>query len=504
MSAGPTEPQRTEQISKGQPIEDDRLPQLNRALDPLAMMREFAALFARDYPDRALDVTGCEILRVYHKPGKACRIVYRVEGRDEAGATFDRVFWTQFSVDSAKGAKLDGPAPEAWPGCAPFKPLSPWPSIQASIHAFPHDRKLAHLGPLADPEHVRTLVNERRAALQLNSRWTCRGVDVHVTKYMPGSRCVLRYDLELEGPGGERLRRRIFGKTYRNTASRYVFDALRAICESLGEDETDLDLPRPIAHLDDHHTFWQEAWEGEPLRTRGERLGWTPLLGNASGWMARTGRALARLHAVPPPPGLKPGPAPEKILANAAGDAADILAFLPERRDLLMELVDTLTAAAPEPGGPPARTLIHGTFKVAQILCRDDGLAIVDFDSVAAGDPMYDVAEFVASLVYLQIKEEVPAEATTRAVSTFLAAYEDAVSWPCHRQHIAWYVVAFLLGKIHSTLKRQQAGDDSSLRAALGLASTWLAVASGAENGRGFQLASQGASTTTLDRSQTA
>ena len=55
------------------------------ALDPAAMAREFRTYFERDYPG-AFDVESCEILRAYHKPGKSCRVVYRVSGRDADGA----------------------------------------------------------------------------------------------------------------------------------------------------------------------------------------------------------------------------------------------------------------------------------------------------------------------------------------------------------------------------------------------------------------------------------
>ena len=277
MAAGRSQPKRSKSKSSGQPIDDDRLPQLRLALDSAAMTREFRTLFERDYP-AAFDVASCEILRAYHKPGKSCRVVYRVCGRDASGSSFERVFWAQFAADPRKSAKLDGKAPDSWPGCAPFLPMSPSPSLQASIHAFPHDPKLPHLGPLADTTTVVGVVNEHMREFELGSGWECRDAQIQLAKYMPGARCVLRYDLDLLGPEGEQSRRRFYGKTYKNATSRYVYAALRAICSSLGEDEPDLIVPAPIAHLDAHHTLWQTAWEGEALSARGARMGWSKVL----------------------------------------------------------------------------------------------------------------------------------------------------------------------------------------------------------------------------------
>jgi len=481
MSGGSSQPTRSKDKFGRQPIDDDRLPQLRLALDPLAMTREFRTLFERDYPE-AFDVTSCEILRAYHKPGKSCRVVYRVCGRDASGSAFERAFWAQFTVDPRKAAKLDGEAPDTWPGCAPFKPMSPFPSLQAWIHAFPHDPKLTHLGPLAEPTFIVRRVNERLGDFGVGSAWTCRDAQIHLVKYIPGARCVLRYDLDLAGPEGERQHLRFFGKTYKNASSRYVYAALGAICSSCSDDEPDLNVPAPIAHLDAHHTLWQAEWEGEALSARGARLGWSHLLCGGDGEsdrMARIGRSLARLHAIPPPEILKPGEAPEKVLGNAAGDAADILDFLPERRDLLEQFVNTLTAATPAPCEPAQRTLIHGTFKIAQILCREKEVAIVDFDSVALGDPLYDVAEFAASLIYLRIKEDVPAEATAAGLASFMAAYERAAGKACDHRRIAWYVVAFLLGKLHSSLKNAKRSGTDTVLPALSILAEWLAIASG-------------------------
>jgi len=487
MSGASSRQKRSENSSGGQPIHDDRLPELHLALDPEAMTREFRTLFERDHPG-AFDVTSCEILRAYHKPGRSCRVVYRVRGRDAAGSSFEHVFWAQFSSDPARAAKQAARAPDTWPGCAPFRPLRPCPSLQASMHAFPHDPKLAHLGRLADPAFVVDRVNEHMRSFGLGPGWTCRRADVHIVKYMPGARCVLRYDIGLSGPEGERRSETFYGKTYKNATSRYVHAALRAIHASLRDDEPDLVVPAPIAHLDAHHTLWQAAWEGEPLHARGARLGWPSVLTDGDGErLARIGRSLARLHAVPPPAVLKPGEPPEKVLGNAAGDAADILDFAPERRETLERILATLRTAAPAPCAPARRTLVHGTFKIAQVLCRGDEVAIVDFDSVALGDPLYDVAEFAASLAFLRVKDGVPAEATTRGVASFIAAYETAARRTCDRRRIAWYVVAFLLGKIHSSLKKHAAGGTDTVLPALSILAEWLAHARGERNDPAFE-----------------
>ena len=454
------------------PIADARLPQLEHAVDAGTMAGVFQELFRRDYPDRALRVRDCEVRRVYHKPGRSCTITYRVRTGDADDGTRDQWFWA--TLDS-RGRRRRHAEPASWSGCGFWKPVSWWEPMGLTVHAFPYDPRLPKLGPLLDPESVRREV-ETRLSDWLPGRWRCGDVDIRLVKYMPGSRCVMRYDLALEGPSGRRDLA-VYGKTYRTSRSRYVYEALRALTDRLAPGDRELVVPRPLAHLDAVNTVWQEAWDAERLSDLGARVGWPRVL--AGPVPDRIGRLLARVHETALPEGcLRPGPSPEAVLHNAAGDAADVVDFLPARRAELERTLAEWSARAPGGSDAPRATL-HGTFKLAQLLCRPDAAAVVDFDAIASGDPLYDVAEFVASALFLEVTHAVSRESIRTGVESFLAAYAQRVPWDCPRSRVAWYVVAFLLGKIHSSLKKHESADERERASAFALLDEWLALAIG-------------------------
>ena len=62
---------------------DERLPQLARAVDPLAMQQVFAAAL-RDHHGQ--HVTACAVDRIKYRPGRNCTVSYRLTIRDERQA----------------------------------------------------------------------------------------------------------------------------------------------------------------------------------------------------------------------------------------------------------------------------------------------------------------------------------------------------------------------------------------------------------------------------------
>jgi aminoglycoside phosphotransferase (APT) family kinase protein len=186
---------------------------------------------------------------------------------------------------------------------------------------------------------------------------------------------------------------------------------------------------------------------------------------------------LAALHQIEIPHiQLADGPAPAKAITNAHGDAEDLAQFLPEQHALLAAAAKTLADVAPEVDFHSTRATIHGSFKVAQLLCHEQDLALVDFDSISRGDPLYDLAEFSASILYLIVSDGIPAAPMRASVESFWSAYQQQVSWDCDRRRLAWYLVAFLLGKMSSSFKRFEAKAIENMTLAFDLVAEWLAV----------------------------
>jgi len=342
--------------------------------------------------------------KIYHRPGKNCEIPYGVRCHDHENKTYFTLFQGKISATGKGQNEGREAAPTTWPGCGFWKPISFWPEIGMVLTVFPYDPKLPYLGQLLEPEFIKQQVEANLPGFGLTAGTKCQEVACQRIKHFPGKRCVLRYELLVMDAVGNQRQLVFYGKTYNSATSRYVYEVLRNVCASPACTNGRLNIPAPIAHIDSANTIWQHAWEGKNFSWVAEELGWINL--PTSGYLPKIASMLAALHQVEMPDSLLvPGPLPAMVIENACGDANDIVQFLPEKQADLAYITKTLEALAPKLEVDTQQTMIHGTFKIGQILCRNNEVGLVDFDSIARGDPHYDIAEFLASLVYLQVSD---------------------------------------------------------------------------------------------------
>jgi len=105
----------------------------------------------------------------------------------------------------------------------------------------------------------------------------------------------------------------------------------------------------------------------------------------------------------------------------------------------LQEKYHDLTRVAPVP--------IHTSFRLSQLLLVDDEFALIDFDSYLMGNPVSDVASFVAHLLYLPLKNKITLEQGRSAITHFCRAYETHTPWGLPQDTLAWQTAAELVGK---------------------------------------------------------
>ncbi len=449
--------------SNARKIEDEKMPYLEILTDPERACGLFEKIFHREYPDRRFNITQCQFGQVYHKPGKNCRMNFYLTGFDGNNQSFAQMFFGKIT-SRKKSEKVAGASlPETWPGCGFWKPAIHFPEMNLTLYAFPYDPKMVYLGQLFEADELRRRVEKNLAGFDLKPPWQCVSVKPHIVKYRSGKNCTLRHEAEFATPDGQKRQYDFYSKTYNSERSRYVYTAIERVYESPSCRAGRINIPRPIAYLEDANTYWQRAWKGVTFTSLFNRRGWSKL--PESGFLPKIADLLATLHQVEIS-GLTEGPTPGDILANAKGDIADILQFLPEKQEELTMLLHRLEGAMPVFNGDMQQTTIHGTFKIAQLLCRDDQLALVDFDSIALGDPVYDVAEFLTSVVFLRSTAGLSAETAEKSVGIFLNAYREQTAWQCSRQKIAWYMIPLLLAKIHAALKRPQSNISENMRIA--------------------------------------
>jgi thiamine kinase-like enzyme len=129
--------------------------------------------------------------------------------------------------------------------------------------------------------------------------------------------------------------------------------------------------------------------------------------------------------------------------------------LLPELRPIVQTVLNDLQAEKDRIAQQTVPCVpIHGACRVEQMLVRDTELALVDFDAVADGDPYYDVAEFIASLQYLEISRGFARARLDRAAELFYDHYCELVpGFQRDDRRVAWYARAFLITKMLSSIK---------------------------------------------------
>ncbi|MFQ5627332.1 MAG: phosphotransferase family protein [bacterium] len=465
-------------IKEKQAAHDETMPQLAKALNAAMMEPILENFLKEEYPDRNLHFKRFQIGRVFHRPGKDCRILYRMFCKNGDGKYKKLLLSGIISARKNGYHKSQQEVRDSWPGCGAWKPVSFLPDLALKLYTFPYDPKLPYLGRLLEPETVSQFVEQHQEkGFGLSKEWKFVKVKPQIRKYRPYKRCLLRYRAIFENSRGEQQNIFFYGKTYNTDQSRYVFEALSRIGNNPANKNGVLNIPRVIAHIDNANTIWQLEWRGINFsRTIEKNFGWERL--HESGYLPKIAAMIAALHCVEiPDEYLDSGPRPQVILENSNSHIIDILEFLPGKEKLLKHLAGKYANLAPADDVSIPKTTIHGTFKLAQILCRDGQLALVDFDSIAHGDPLYDIAEFASSLIFLSVSDGISKTSTSRSLEIFLSEYENRVQWACDRKRLAWYIVAFLLGKIHATLKRAEAEAQQNANAGFEMLQEWLAVA---------------------------
>ena len=422
---------------------DAKLPHLGLATNPVAMAQVFAENFRPLLAESGWDVEKCAIEWLQHRRGGRCRLLYRLTLRDLAGRKTDQWFFGKLLREGKARPMYEEALRSAILQNGFWPPVNFWPELEMVVWTFPNDPDMPHLVRAVNTNLIRAQLNANLPAWGLSERWRCEQVEFERVKYMPGKRCVLRYNARLADPSGENRRLEFFSKTYSDGKSRLHHQVLQNIYDRLGRV---LNVPRPLKYVEDANTFWQEPWDGRPLIDSLDDWNWEELF-------PRLAETLAVLHKSRGD-GFPPSNTLERAYEAAREDAQTLEWLLPEYGSRFREALAALAAAkkilAAQPV-PPAP--IHGTMRIEQFLVRDREIALVDFDAAALGDPLYDLAEFVSSLQYLAFSRGLAADRLTKAAEFFQTQYAKQVPWPCEARRVAWYVVVSLLNKMHETVR---------------------------------------------------
>jgi hypothetical protein len=440
-------------------LSDPMLPHLGTALDVTGMAARFAAGFPARGAASVSAVKSCAIERIYYRPGRHCGLLYRLALQNGSETAADEWVFARFVMRDrlherfATALSVARESHGAQRALGGMDPVSLWTDLDMILWVFPHDHKLPALPRVVDSGFVRGCVvaNLARFALPTGSEATppatdCAGIRFDRIKYMPDKRCVLRYQADLVDTQGASRTVTFFGKTYPDARSADLFASQASAWEQLTAQGAALGVPRPLLHLEAEHTIWLEDWGGLPLIEAARERSWDELV-------TRAAAAVAALHCSRIT-GFPPAPTPDQVLQTALEDGPKYAGRVPAQRNLVVRILEHLrsTQPAPDAAGWP-RVPIHGACRAEQMLIRGSETALIDLDSLAEGDPLLDVAEFVASLEFLALCGTSPGLDFARASECFLESYAARVPWHVDRGRVSWYALAFAVSKLHASIK---------------------------------------------------
>ena len=374
------------------------LPGLAALLDPGA----FAETLSTAFPDH--EVHKVEAIYLRYKPRTSCLAAFRVTAGSDAISFHARAYRHDSGDKFAK-------ARETAPRSGDRVVVDPLALI---IHRFPDDRRLPSLRRLHRSGRRGQILKGLSAEVP-----GCRHEPLNVIGYKPERRLVA--SLAEAGAVIKLYRPEDFGRALANARFIDAVDSVRS--------------PARLGHSERHGLLAFGWLEGRPLRSALTSGSFDLVT------LSRVGAALANIHRQPGPQlAVRTRTFEAERLTRLARWLGQVQpSLLPRVEDLVRRLAPRLLAA------PVALTTIHGDFYDKQILvCNDGGVAVLDFDEAARGDPAHDLGLFIAHLEYQVVRGTLPETSLTACTEALLQGYRAAAGTLPAR--IELYRCAELLG----------------------------------------------------------
>ena len=91
--------------------------------------------------------------------------------------------------------------------------------------------------------------------------------------------------------------------------------------------------------------------------------------------------------------------------------------------------------------------LLHGSFRLNHLMIEDERLAMIDLDSLRVGPPSYDIANWIASLYYLEAQGRIGAAQRVAIARGFLDGYARHAAWEIPPAEVMWFLAGLLIHK---------------------------------------------------------
>lgn len=251
------------------------------------------------------------------------------------------------------------------------------------------DREIPSLASALDPDEAQRRFDERLRHLagENGSLWLR---EVRVSRYKPGRRCVIEYDLDVEHQDQPTEGLTLLGKIRVRRFGKSGYRMLRSL-RNAGFDEDAPDgvcVPEPVGTISEFRMWLQRKVPGRVA------TGLLPEPGGAE-LARRISEAAHKVHRAGVPTERRHTMADElRILHERLPDVAREGPRWSRRIGRLLAACDRLGESVPE----PTPCGIHRDFYADQVLVDGSRLYLIDFDLYCNGDPALDIGNFLGHI----------------------------------------------------------------------------------------------------------
>lgn len=230
----------------------------------------------------------------------------------------------------------------------------------------------------------------------------------------------------------------VFGKLYSDELARHSFQALDNLWKGGFGNDQPYQISQPLLYVPEHRLLLTKAVEGTPLESFVGRdcPELVPYVRQAAKW-------LVQLHSSSIRVGRDESLWQSLKLFKVIRRLAKASALVPERKDMMIEMVNTLCDRGKQSQATMHVVQTHGRFHYEHILVNGSKTTVIDFDRSLPSDPAKDLAEFVSMLRLRTFKLSGSAEAADAPTQAFLGEYLSHL--PENAANLAIHWGAFLL-----------------------------------------------------------
>ncbi|GEM_PF-1377009 len=414
--------------------EDAQLPQLQAVMDGAAMQNVFQRRLP-GFAEGRLRIDGLKLTRMTYTPNKACRICYTLRVHDTiSGREGDQILFGKTASNDEIANRREQARRETYAQPEFGPALYVLPELNLVLWGFPNDPALRQLRQLFDNNALCGYFREFWERFHFPPNVKLDGVATVLVKYVPELRCTLRHALHL-GEAGDLT---VYSKTFcHKTGGAQIFKTMLACWNAPVCQSGDILIPEPLFLIDEMNTFFMRGLAGTNADENLAALDLDRLVAEMG--VALAGIQQCRLEGL--------AECADQDAMSEVAEAEKVLgsfdaAYIPRVAaiaETLREKFPGLTKIPPAP--------IHSAFRISQFLLVDGKLALIDFDDFLLGNPITDVASFVAHLLYLPLKGKITPAQSDSAISHFCEAYATHAPWGLPADVLAWQTAAHLVGK---------------------------------------------------------